>query len=229
MRNDWSTEGGLVAELEKNYEHGDVESKWYPKWVEAGYFAAKDRSDPDQESFCIMIPPPNVTGELHVGHALTVTIEDILIRFNRMAGKNTLWMPGTDHAGIATQMVVERQLAKEGKHRLDFTREEFLKKVWEWKNTYHERITRQLKVMGVSVDWDRERFTMDQGFSHAVRKVFVDLYSDGLIYRAKLVSGNPNGTKRPRGRARRCRRAPLAHRLPGDRYRRDIGGRHDAT
>ena len=181
-----------MAELAKNYEHGDVESKWYPKWVEAGYFAAKDNSDPGQESFCIMIPPPNVTGELHVGHALTVTIEDILIRFNRMAGKNTLWMPGTDHAGIATQMVVERQLAKEGKHRLDFTREEFLKKVWEWKNTYHERITRQLKVMGVSVDWDRERFTMDQGFSHAVRKVFVDLYADGLVYRAKrLVNWSP--------------------------------------
>ena len=172
-----------MPELNKNYEHSEVEAKWYPTWVEAGYFAAQDNSD--NESFCIMIPPPNVTGELHVGHALTVTIEDILIRFNRMLGKNTLWMPGTDHAGIATQMVVERQLAKDGQHRLDFSREEFLNKVWEWKHTYHERITRQLKVMGVSVDWDRERFTMDKGFSHAVRKVFVDLYNDGLIYRAK--------------------------------------------
>ncbi|MDP6943044.1 MAG: class I tRNA ligase family protein, partial [Myxococcota bacterium] len=179
-----------MTELAKAYEHADVESSWYPIWTEQGYFHAEDASD--KPPYAIMIPPPNVTGSLHMGHALTLTIEDVLIRWRRMQGYNTLWMPGTDHAGIATQMVVERELQKDGVSRHDLGREAFLDKVWEWKDTYHARITRQLKVLGVSVDWERERFTMDEGLSRAVRKVFVDLYEDGLLYRAKrLVNWAP--------------------------------------
>ena len=176
--------------LPKAYEHADVESRWYPVWEEAGYFHAQDTSD--KPAYCIMIPPPNVTGSLHMGHALTQTIEDVLIRWRRMQGYNTLWQPGCDHAGIATQMVVERHLAKEGTSRHDLGRAAFLERVWEWKAQYHARITKQLKVLGVSVDWERERFTMDEGLSRAVRKVFVDLYNDGLIYREKrLVNWSP--------------------------------------
>jgi len=179
-----------VTELAKAYEHADVESSWYPIWNEQGYFHAEDTSD--KPPYSIMIPPPNVTGSLHMGHALTLTIEDVLIRWKRMQGYNTLWMPGTDHAGIATQMVVERELQKDGVSRHDLGREAFLEKVWEWKATYHARITKQLKVLGVSVDWERERFTMDAGLSKAVRKVFVDLYNDGLLYRDKrMVNWSP--------------------------------------
>ena len=179
-----------MSELDKAYEHADIEGRWYPVWVERGYFRADDESE--RPPFSIMIPPPNVTGSLHMGHALTLTIEDVMTRWRRMQGYNTLWMPGTDHAGIATQMVVERELAKDGISRFDLGRAGFLAKVWEWKETYHARITRQLQVMGVSVDWDRERFTMDDGLSAAVRKVFVDLYDDGLLYRAKrLVNWSP--------------------------------------
>jgi len=176
--------------MPKAYEHADIEKKWYPIWESKGFFAAEDTSD--KTPFAIAIPPPNVTGSLHMGHALTVTIEDIIVRFKRMQGHNTLWMPGTDHAGIATQMVVERKLAEDGISRFDLGREGFLEKVWEWKDQYHARITEQLKAMGVSVDWERERFTMDEGLSRAVRKVFVELYNDGLMYRAKrLVNWSP--------------------------------------
>ncbi len=177
--------------LSKAYEHEQCEERWYPIWVDKGYFAADDTSE--KPPYCIVIPPPNVTGKLHVGHALMLTIEDILIRWRRMQGYNTLWMPGTDHAGIATQMVVERELkATTGESRFDLGREAFVAKVWEWKDRYHHNITSQMKVMGVSVDWPRERFTMDEGLSHAVRKVFVDLHNDGLIYRAKrLVNWSP--------------------------------------
>ena len=179
-----------MSELSKAYKHQDIEKHWYPIWQERGYFTAEDTSD--KPPYSIMIPPPNVTGSLHMGHALTVTIEDILIRWKRMQGFNTLWMPGTDHAGIATQMVVERELRKEGLSRFDLGRPAFIEKIWEWKEKYHARITEQLKVMGVSVDWDRERFTMDEGLSRAVRQVFVSLYDDGLIYRAKrLVNWSP--------------------------------------
>ncbi|MCB9786852.1 MAG: valine--tRNA ligase [Deltaproteobacteria bacterium] len=179
-----------MTELSKAYEHKDVEQRWYPVWKDAGYFHADDTSE--RPPYCIAIPPPNVTGSLHIGHALTVTIEDVLVRWRRMQGYNTLWMPGTDHAGIATQMVVSRELAKDGISRHDLGREAFVAKVWEWKEHYHARITRQLEVMGVSVDWERERFTMDEGLSRAVRKVFVDLYDDGLIYRDKrLVNWSP--------------------------------------
>lgn len=177
-------------QLPKAYEHAAVEAKWYPVWMARKYFAAQDTSD--KPPYCIVIPPPNVTGSLHVGHALTVTIEDILTRWRRMQGYNTLWMPGTDHAGIATQMVVERELREQGQSRFELGREAFVAKVWEWKDKYHARITRQLQVMGVSVDWDRERFTMDEGLSRAVRHVFVRLYNDGLIYRAnRLVNWSP--------------------------------------
>ncbi len=176
--------------LAKAYEHTDVEARWYPRWVERGYFEAEDESD--KPPYCIVIPPPNVTGSLHIGHALTVTIEDILTRWRRMQGYNTLWMPGTDHAGIATQMVVERELAKDGVSRFDLGREAFIEKVWEWKARYHARISEQMRALGVSVAWSRERFTMDEGLSRAVRHVFVKLYRDGLMYRAKrLVNWSP--------------------------------------
>lgn len=179
-----------MSELAKAYEHEEIEARWYPIWEERGYFEAEDVSD--KPPYCIVIPPPNVTGSLHMGHGLTMTIQDILIRWRRMQGYNTLWMPGTDHAGIATQMVVERELQKEGVSRFDLGREAFLDKVWEWKDKYHARITKQLKVLGVSLDWPRERFTMDEGLSRAVRKVFVDLYEEGLIYRSKrLVNWSP--------------------------------------
>ena len=179
-----------MEELAKAYDHRDVEARWYARWMEGGWFTA----DPDSEKppFTIVIPPPNVTGSLHMGHALTVTIQDILIRWKRMAGFNALWLPGTDHAGIATQMVVERQLAKEGVSRFDLGREKFIEKVWEWKAIYHARISDQIKAMGCSVDWTRERFTMDEGLSRAVREVFVRLHEEGLIYRAdRLANWSP--------------------------------------
>jgi valyl-tRNA synthetase len=181
----------MPIELPKAYEHTAVESKWYPFWVDNALFHAEDSSD--KPPYCIVIPPPNVTGSLHIGHALTLTIEDILIRHKRMQGFNTLWMPGTDHAGIATQMVVERELMKEKKlSRFDLGREAFIGEVWRWKEKYHARIVEQTRVLGASVDWARERFTMDEGLSRAVRAVFVKLYKDGLIYRAnRLVNWSP--------------------------------------
>ncbi len=179
-----------MAELKKGYEPQAVESKWYEWWMEQGLFKASDHSD--KPPYSIVIPPPNVTGALHMGHALTFTIQDILTRWRRMQGYNALWLPGTDHAGIATQMVVERELAKHGVSRFDLGREGFLKEVWKWKDQYHDRIVRQMKAMGVSVDWDRERFTLDEGLSRAVRRVFVMLYEEGLIYRdLRMVNWSP--------------------------------------
>ncbi len=176
--------------LQKVYDHTDVEGKWYARWKQGGYFEAEATSD--KPPFTIVIPPPNVTGSLHMGHALTVTIQDVLVRHKRMSGFNTLWLPGTDHAGIATQMVVERELAKEGLDRFDLGREAFLEKVWEWKAVYHARITKQLEAMGCSLDWSRERFTMDEGLSKAVREVFVTLFEQDLIFRAdRLVNWSP--------------------------------------
>ncbi len=180
----------LSEKLSKAYDHRDVEPRWYQRWLDGGWFAADP--DSDKPPFTIVIPPPNVTGSLHMGHALTVTIQDVLIRHKRMAGFNTLWLPGTDHAGIATQMVVERRLAEEGLDRFELGREKFLERVWSWKAEYHERITRQLKAMGCSLDWDRERFTLDEGLSRAVREVFVSLHEEGLIYRDdRLVNWSP--------------------------------------
>ncbi|MBM4149848.1 MAG: valine--tRNA ligase, partial [Lentisphaerae bacterium] len=171
--------------MEKNYDPKAVESRWYAKWVEAGLFHG--RADAGGEPYCIVIPPPNVTGILHMGHALNNTIQDILARWRRMQGRNVVWLPGTDHAGIATQNVVERSLRAEGLTRQDLGREEFLKRVWQWRDQYGSTIIGQLKRLGASCDWDRERFTMDEGLSEAVAEVFVRLYEKGLIYRGKRI------------------------------------------
>ena len=176
--------------LEKNYNSKEIEEKIYEKWENDGDFIPDMRSN--KEAFAIVIPPPNVTGVLHMGHALDNTLQDILIRYNRMLGKKVLWQPGTDHAGIATQMVVERNLAKEGLTRHDLGREKFIERVWKWKKQSGGTICRQLRRLGASCDWTRERFTMDEGLSHAVRKIFVSMYKDGLIYKAKkLVNWDP--------------------------------------
>ena len=174
-----------MSELSKNYEPKGVEEKWYAKWLEEKAFSAKP--DETREPATIVIPPPNVTGILHMGHALNNTIQDVLIRWWRMQGKNALWVPGTDHAGIATQNVVERKLAKEGKTRHDLQRDEFIKEVWAWKDEYGSTIVNQLKKLGSSCDWDRERFTMDEGLSKAVMEVFCRLYEKDLIYRGSRI------------------------------------------
>ena len=176
--------------LEKTYRPAEVEEKHYRLWEESGAFAAQPQGN--GKPYTIMMPPPNVTGSLHMGHALTFTIQDVLTRYNRMRGRDALWQPGTDHAGIATQMVVERNLAKDGKTRHDFGRDAFIDKVWEWKAESGGTITRQLRRLGASPDWPRERFTMDDGLSRAVRKVFVELHRQGLIYKDKrLVNWDP--------------------------------------
>lgn len=176
--------------LEKTYSPAEVEGRLYDKWEKSGAFACDTASGADP--YVIMMPPPNVTGSLHMGHALTFTLQDILVRYNRMNGKDTLWQPGTDHAGIATQMVVERQLGEQNVTRHDLGREKFVEKVWEWKEKSGGTITNQLRRLGASPDWARERFTMDEGLSAAVRKVFVTLHKQGLIYRDKrLVNWDP--------------------------------------
>ena len=171
--------------LDKNYDPAPIEDKWYGKWTEDELFKADTASCKPQ--FSIVIPPPNVTGKLHVGHSLDNTLQDILCRTKRMQGYEVLWVPGTDHAGIATQNVVERSLAAEGISRHDLGREEFVNRVWKWKEEYGSAIISQLKKLGASCDWSRERFTMDEGLSAAVRKMFVSLYNDGLIYRGKYL------------------------------------------
>ncbi|OQY58473.1 MAG: valine--tRNA ligase [Desulfobacteraceae bacterium 4572_88] len=171
--------------LDKGYEPHDVEKRWYDFWEKEGLFAAKDESD--QAAYSIVIPPPNVTGVLHMGHALNNVMQDILCRYRRLRGDNVLWMPGTDHAGIATQNVVERKLAEEGTDRHQIGREKFIETVWEWREKYGGEIINQLKRLGASCDWNRERFTMDEGLSQAVRKVFVQLYKEGLIYRGNYI------------------------------------------
>ena len=176
--------------LEKNYRPDEIEEKHYLNWEESGVFSCGQR--PGSEPYTIVIPPPNVTGSLHMGHALNNTLQDILVRYKRMKGFDVLWQPGTDHAGIATQMVVERQMAAKGKTRHDSGREKFIEKVWEWKAESGGTITKQLRRLGASCDWSRERFTMDEGLSTAVRKVFVELHKAGLIYRDKrLVNWDP--------------------------------------
>ncbi|MGZ3422132.1 MAG: valine--tRNA ligase [Polyangiales bacterium] len=174
-------------ELAKTYDPCDVEGRWYPRWVEKGLFEAKDDPSRAKESFCIVIPPPNVTGSLHCGHALFATIQDIYTRQARMDGKNALWLPGVDHAGIATQVVVERLLKREGTDRHALGRAKFLQRVWAWKEQSGGTIDNQLKILGSSLDWKRHRFTMDPHMSRAVREAFVRLYEEGLIYRAERL------------------------------------------
>ena len=176
--------------MDKRFDSKSIEVKWYEKWLKSGAFSSDSSSQ--KKPYVIMMPPPNVTGSLHIGHALTFTIQDILIRFHRMQGFDVLWQPGTDHAGIATQMVVERELAKSNITRHDLGREKFVEKVWEWKEQSGGTITNQLRALGASPDWDKERFTMDEGLSKAVNYVFVKLYKEGLIYRDKrLVNWDP--------------------------------------
>ena len=167
------------------YDPRAVEDRWYRFWEEKGLF--RGDPDPSRPAFCVVIPPPNVTGSLHMGHALNNTLQDILVRMRRMQGYSTLWLPGTDHAGIATQVVVENELAREGKTRHQLGREKFLERVWQWKEKYGGLITRQLRRLGASCDWSRERFTMDPGCSRAVREVFVRLFERGLIYRGHYI------------------------------------------
>lgn len=181
-----------TTELAKIYDPSKVEEKWYENWEKSNYFQAAANEETiidnkERRTFSIVMPPPNVTGSLHLGHALDNTLQDILTRWKRMQGYKTLWVPGTDHAGIATQAKVEEQLAQEGLSKYDMGREKFLQRVWDWKNQYGSKITRQLRKLGTSCDWSRERFTMDEGCSRAVREVFVRLYTKGLIYRGDYI------------------------------------------
>ena len=176
----------MRKELAKNYNPAEFEDRIYGDWCEKGYF--KPDEDDKKPAFSIVIPPPNVTGQLHMGHALDETLQDILVRTKRMQGYSTLWVPGTDHAGIATQIKVEERLrVDEGLSRYDLGREKFLERVWAWKDSYEAHITGQLKKLGASCDWSRQRFTMDEGCSRAVREVFVNLYNKGLIYRGHRI------------------------------------------
>src|SRR3712207_1696253 len=178
-----------MSELPKTFDPAEIESRWYARWEGEGLFRPER---PDAEPFTIVIPPPNVTGSLHIGHALDNTLQDIPTRHARLKGKDALWVVGTDHAGIATQMVVERNLESQGLNRQEMGREAFLEHVWEWKAQSGGAITRQLRRLGCSMDWSREQFTMDEGFTRAVLKVFVQLYRDGLLYRDKrLVNWDP--------------------------------------
>jgi valyl-tRNA synthetase len=174
-----------MTEIPKIYEPKDVEQKWYSFWMEKGYFHAEDVSD--KPPYTIVIPPPNITGPLHKGHAVPMTLQDVLIRWKRMQGYNTLWMPGTDHAGISANAVVDRQLREQGLDRFQLGREKFTEKMWEWKRYIHKIITDGLHRLGCSCDWERERFTLDEGLSKAVIETFVNLYNQGLIYRGQYI------------------------------------------
>ena len=174
--------------LDNSFDPHAIEQSLYAEWEQAGYFAPGGNGKP----YCIMIPPPNVTGSLHMGHAFQHTLMDTLIRYHRMKGDRALWQMGTDHAGISTQMLVERQLEAQGIDKTTLGREAFIERVWQWKRTSGGAISQQLRRMGSSLDWSRERFTMDEGFSRAVHEVFVRLYDEGLIYRGKrLVNWDP--------------------------------------
>src|SRR3954466_8168702 len=178
-----------MSELPKTFDPATIEERWYAHWESCGLFRP-DR--PNEKSWTIVMPPPNVTGSLHIGHALDNTLQDVLTRRERMLGKDALWVVGMDHAGIATQMVVERQLEEKQDKRTNYSREEFIAKVWEWKAESGGQITRQLRRLGASCDWANERFTMDPGFSKAVLTVFVELYRQKLLYRDKrLVNWDP--------------------------------------
>ncbi len=175
----------MKVEISKTYNPQEVESRWYGWWESKGYFRADVSSA--KPAFAIVMPPPNVTGSLHIGHMLNNTVQDVIVRRKRMQGFNTLWLPGMDHAGIATQWVVERELRNEGLTRHDLGREKFVERVWKWKEEYGGNILRQIRRIGSSCDWSRERFTLDEGLSRAVREVFVRLHEEGLIYRGKRL------------------------------------------
>ena len=174
-----------MPELPKLYEPNETESSIYQYWVDGGFF--HDEPDRSRRPFCIVMPPPNITGQLHMGHALDNTLQDILTRFRRMQGYCTLWLPGTDHASIATEAKIVEAMRKEGITKEQIGREAFLKRAWEWRSTYGNRITSQLRRLGSSCDWRRERFTLDEGCSKAVNEVFVRLYEKGLIYRGERI------------------------------------------
>ncbi|MCL4254469.1 MAG: class I tRNA ligase family protein, partial [Anaerolineae bacterium] len=178
-------------QMPKNFDFAEAEARLYAWWEENGWFKPEVAPD-DAEPFVISMPPPNVTGALHIGHALFVSLEDLMTRYERMRGKAALWVPGTDHAGIATQLQVEKMLRDEGTSREEVGYEEFLKRTWDWKAKYGGEITRQLRRLGASCDWSRERFTLDEGLSSAVQDVFITLYEQGLIYRGpRLVNWSP--------------------------------------
>ena len=180
-----------MTDMPKAYDFQGTEERLYTWWEESGWFKPEARPD-DAEAFTISIPPPNVTGELHMGHVMFVALEDLMIRRARMQGKAALWVPGVDHAGIATQLQVEKMLEREGTSRQELGREAFLEKTWAWKEKYGSYITKQLRHIGASCDWDRERFTLDEGLSRAVREAFVRMYRMGLIYQAEyLVNWSP--------------------------------------
>ena len=171
--------------MNNNYNPKDFEDKLYKHWEEEGYF--KPSMDKTKEAYCIMMPPPNVTGKLHMGHALDDTIQDILIRFKRMQGYNTLWLPGSDHSSISTEMKVVQKLKEEGKTKQDLGREKFIEEAWDWTRLYGGTIQEQQRKLGCSCDWDRRRFTLDEGLSDAVLEQFVNLYNKGLIYKGKRM------------------------------------------
>ncbi|MBQ3094850.1 MAG: class I tRNA ligase family protein, partial [Clostridia bacterium] len=175
----------MRQELPKIYDPRSTEDRIYQKWLDGGYFHAEP--NPAKPPFCIVIPPPNITGQLHMGHALDNTLQDILIRYKRMHGFETLWLPGTDHASIATEAKIVEAMRAEGVTKDDIGREAFLERAWKWKEQYGGRIISQLKKMGSSCDWERERFTMDEGCSRAVKEVFIRLYEKGLIYRGERI------------------------------------------
>src|SRR6266513_4982569 len=180
-------------EIPKTYDPKQAEEHHYARWEQQGYFAPEINRDPDASRFSIVIPPPNVTGSLHMGHALQHTMMDVLTRYKRMCGYRTLWLPGMDHAGISTQLMVTRELKKEGISRHELGREKFVERVWKWKRESGGQITKQLRREGASVDWSRERFTMDDHLSEAVREAFVRLYEEGMIYRGnRIVNWCPN-------------------------------------
>ena len=212
-----------MKELEKNYNPADIEERLYQKWLDNKYFHADaERGKREgKKPFTIVMPPPNITGQLHMGHALDNTMQDILIRYKRMQGYEALWQPGTDHAAIATEVKVIDKLKSQGIEKHDLGREGFLEKAWEWKDEYGSRIVKQLHKLGSSADWDRERFTMDEGCSKAVLEVFTRLYEKGYIYKgSRIINWCPVcQTSISRSRARRAGRILLAHQLP-DRWRR---------
>ena len=172
-------------DLPKKYIPGSIEKKWRKRWEESKTFMANVETG--KPAYIILLPPPNVTGILHLGHVLNMTIQDVFIRIHKMQGFEVLWLPGTDHAGIATQNVVERKLAKEGFTRFDLGREKFVEEVWKWKDEYHNRIVSQMKMLGLGCDWSRETFTLDEDFSRAVEEAFVRLYEKGYIYRDEYI------------------------------------------